>query len=80
MSFKKKKRETRRKYIRQKYENHKFASISQVNKNNEIYNLLKNFQENDPKIVFDSLLRLFGYNYNILAPIETDVSLPFIFS
>ena len=66
-------RETRRKYIRQKYENHKFASNHLINKNNEINNLLKYFQEKDQKIIFDSLLKLFSYNHNILAPIESDV-------
>ena len=46
---------------------------AKVWKNNEINNLLKYFQEKDQKIIFDSLLKLLSYNYNILAPIESDV-------
>ena len=66
-------RETRRKYIKQKYENHKFV-LNKLSNKEKIIKLLKNLEDNEPKDLFDSLLNFFGQNFDLLAPIDQDVN------
>jgi hypothetical protein len=66
-------REIKRKYIRLKYENHKFVA-NQFDNGEKINNLIKIVQENDQKKLFEMLLQLFGQNYDLLAPLDLDVN------
>jgi hypothetical protein len=62
----------KRKYIRQKYEMHKFAknyySIS------TLYQIIELISRNDYKQIYETLLQLFAQNVDLMTPIEADVS------
>lgn len=65
--------ELRHKFIKEKYERHKF--ISNEPNLEKILNEFINFvKENDCKKNFESLLYIYGQNFNLMTPFDTVIS------